>query len=310
MTTRSVALAVALLGLVGPACAQTTGTAPADGVDLYYHAYGDGDPLLVLNGGPGLSSDHFAGLARQLAELGPGYRVVLFDQRGTGRSPLATVDSTTVTVERMVADVEALRTHLGIDEWAVLGHSWGGMYAMLYATAHPDRVRGLVLSSAGGADLSWLAYVGDNMQMRLGPERREVFDRSFDPAYQALDPDRAARERVEALAAAYVYDPDNIPFVVEALTREGANFPAVRGLVYADLRRTGYDLHDDLAAFTRPALVVHGRQDPLGDLVPHRTHQSLANSEIVWLDRCSHYGWLDRPGAYFGAIEAFLARLS
>lgn len=310
MTVRLALLAVALLGLAAPTCAQPAGTAPADGVDLYYHTYGDGDPLLVLNGGPGLSSEHFADLARQLAELGPGYRVILFDQRGTGRSPLATVDSTTVTVERMVADVEALREHLGVDEWTVLGHSWGGMYAMLYATAHPDRVRGLVLSSAGGADLSWLAYAGDNIRMRLGPERREIYERSFDPAYHALDPERAERERVEALATAYVFDPDNIPFVVEALSREGANFPIVRGLVYADLRRTGYDLYDELAAFTRPALVVHGRQDLLGDLIPHRTHQALANSELVWLDRCSHYGWLDRPEAYFGAIEAFLARLS
>ncbi|WP_412068624.1 alpha/beta fold hydrolase [Rubrivirga sp. IMCC43871] len=310
MTARLAALAVAVVCLAAPALAQTTGTAPSDGVDLYYHTYGEGPPLLVLNGGPGLSSEHFAGLARQLAALGDGHRVILFDQRGTGRSPLATVSSSTITVDLMVRDIEALRRHLGTEAWAVLGHSWGGMYAMLYATRHPDRVRGLVLSSSGGADLSWLDYVGSNIRMRLGPERRAVYERSFDPAYQALDPDRAARERVESLAAAYVYDPENIPFVVESLTREGANFPQVRGLVYADLRRTGYDLYDALAGFTRPALVVHGRQDLLGDLVPFRTNEALANSEIVWLDQCSHYGWLDQPDAYFGAIGAFLARLT
>lgn len=302
---------LSLLLLPVPCAAQsTTGMAPAEGVGLYYHTYGEGPPLLVLNGGPGLSSEHFADLARQLAALGDGHRVILFDQRGTGRSPLATVDETTVTVAKMIDDVEALRRHLGIDEWAVLGHSWGGMYAMLYATRHPERVRGLALSSSGGADLEWLSYVGDNIRFRLGPERRAVYERSFDAEYQSENPERAERERVEALATAYVFDPDHIPFVVEALTREGANFPEVRGLVYTDLRRIGYDLHDELATFTRPALVVHGRQDLLGDLVPHRIHQSLANAELVWLDRCSHYGWLDQPEAYFGAIEAFLSGLS
>ncbi len=299
------------LAALGP-CVQgqaTSGVAPAEGVDLSYHTYGEGPPLLVLNGGPGLSSVHFVPLAQRLAALGDGYRVVLFDQRGTGRSALGRVDSTTVTIDQMVDDIEALRRHLGAEEWAVLGHSWGGMYAMLYATRHPDRVRGLVLSSSGGASLDWLSYVGDNLRFRLGPERRAAYERALDPAYEAANPERAERERIEALATAYVYDPANIPFVVESLSREGANFPAVRDLVYADLRRIGYDLYDDLRSFTQPALVIHGRQDILGDLIPYRIHAALASADLVWLDRCSHYGWLDRPEAYFAAIESFLARL-
>ena len=286
------------------------GLAPAEGVELAYYTYGEGPPLLVLNGGPGLSSVHFESLARDLADLGTGYQVILFDQRGTGRSSLETVDSTTVTTALMVDDIEALRQHLGIESWSVLGHSWGGMYGMLYATAHPEHVSSLILSSAGGANLDWLPYVGHNIRMRLGPERRAAFEQALDSDYIDADPERAERERIEALATAYVYDPENIPFVAASLSREGANFPAVRGLVYADLRRTGYDLYDDLAAFDRPALIVHGRQDLLGDLVPYRTHQALPNSELVWLDECSHYGWLDQPEAYFSAIETFLNRIS
>ena len=303
-----------LLLLLAAACslsAQTqTGTLKTPDGQLYFHSYGEGPPLLVLNGGPGLSSVHFAHLAQRLAKLNCGYRVVLFDQRGTGRSSLATVDGTTVTVARMVEDIEALRRHLGIERWTVLGHSWGGMYAMLYATAHADRVVGLVLSSAGGADLSWLDFVGDNLRFRLGPERRAQYEQALDPAYRAADPARAERERVEAMATAYVFDPANIPFVVESLSREGANFPQVRGLVYDDLRRTGYNLYPALATLRIPTLIVHGRQDILGDLVPYRTHEALPNSTLVWLDRCSHYGWLDRPAAFFDAIETFLSALS
>ncbi len=146
---RALLLALVLFVLGQNSRAQTTtGMAPATGVELSYHTYGEGSPLLVLNGGPGLSSVHFEPLARNLADLGSGYRVILFEQRGTGGSPLVTADSSTVTTALMVDDIEALRRHLGIEAWAVLGHSWGGMYAMLYATAHPERVRGLILSSS------------------------------------------------------------------------------------------------------------------------------------------------------------------
>jgi proline iminopeptidase len=292
--------------------AQTTGQAPSEGVDLYYHTYGaeDGPPVLILNGGPGISSEHFAPLARQVGELGAGYRAILFDQRGTGRSPLAAVDSSTVNVDLMVEDIEALRAHLGIEAWTVMGHSWGGMYGMLYATRHPERVRGLILSSSGGADLEWLRYIGANLRMRMGPERRAAFERALDPAYAEADPERANRDRVEAMAAAYVYDPAHIPFVVEALTRPGANFPEVRGLVWADLQRVGYDLHEELRSFPEPALLLSGRQDIIGDEVPLRIHASLPHSELVWLNESSHYPWLDQPDAYFEAIDGFLRRVT
>lgn len=285
---------------------DAAGLAPAAGVELRWHSYGEGPPLLVLNGGPGVSSTHFAGLAARLAKLGDGQRVILFDQRGTGGSELERLDEESVNVAAMIEDVEALRRALDIERWAVLGHSWGGMYGMLYATAHPERVERLVLSASGGATLEWLGYVGANIRKHMGPERRESYERFMDPP-SGMDADTANRRRVEAMAAAYVYDPENIPFVIEALTREGANFPEVRGLVYADLDRTDYDLLDELAALQTPTLILHGRQDLLGEAVPLQTHAALRNSELVWLDECAHYPWLDAPDAYFGAIERFLA---
>lgn len=282
------------------------GFAPANGVDLRWHSYGTGPPLLVLNGGPGVSSTHFANLAVELAALGNGHRVILFDQRGTGGSQLARVDEDTVTLAAMVADIESLRRHLGIKRWAVLGHSWGGMYGMLYATRHSAQVERLVLSASGGATLDWLGYVGANIRKHMGPERRTEYERWLDPP-DGTDPDVANQHRVEAMAAAYVFNPENIPFVVAALTREGANFPRVRGLVYADLERTRYNLLDELATLPTPTLILHGRQDLLGEAVPLQTHAALRVSELVWLEECAHYPWLDAPAAYFGAIERFLA---
>jgi proline iminopeptidase len=99
-----------------------------------------GLPVVFLHGGPGagISAYHrrFFDPAR--------YRIVLFDQRGAGQStPHAELrDNTT---QHLVADIETIRAHLGIDRWVVFGGSWGSTLALAYAQAHPDRVIGLVL---------------------------------------------------------------------------------------------------------------------------------------------------------------------
>ena len=284
-----------------PSELATEGLAPGDGVMLHYRLFGDAaledaSPLLVLNGGPGLTSEHFGGLAGQLSQLGAGRTAITFDQRGTGRSELDRVDASTVNLAAMVEDIEALREHLGVETWTVFGHSWGGMYAMAYAVEHPNRVQGLILSASGGSDLEWAASFQNNLRHRLGPERRAAYDRAT-----------TNQDRVEAMAAAYVFNPENIPFVVEALSRPGASNPTVRNLVFQDLFRLDFDLRDELATFDRPTLLLHGQQDVLGMLVPYKTHQALPNSELIYLDACGHYLWLDQPDANFAAIEGFLS---
>ncbi|MFN2494360.1 MAG: alpha/beta fold hydrolase, partial [Pseudonocardiaceae bacterium] len=120
-----------------------------DGHTLYWETVGNpaGTPVVYLHGGPGGGSTPGA---RRYFEPGS-YRAVLFDQRGCGRSrPLAgdpDVDLSTNTTTHLVADIERLREHLGIDRWVLVGISWGVTLALVYAQAHPDRVRAMVLGA-------------------------------------------------------------------------------------------------------------------------------------------------------------------
>ncbi len=126
-----------------------------DGHRLYLAQYGKaGAPAaVVLHGGPGSGTSpsvlEWFDLSRQ--------RVVLFDQRGAGQSQpqgeIINNDS-----ERLVADIELIRTHLGIEQWTVVGGSWGATLALLYAAAHADRIRALVLRGsflASERELRW-----------------------------------------------------------------------------------------------------------------------------------------------------------
>lgn len=114
----------------------------SDKHEIFYEEVGNpkGSPILFVHGGPGggISPDH-----RRYYDP-KHYRVILFDQRGCGQStPYADLDGNTTW--DLVADMEKIRTHLGIDKWIVFGGSWGSTLSLIYAETHPERVKGLIL---------------------------------------------------------------------------------------------------------------------------------------------------------------------
>ncbi len=128
--------------------------------EIYYEECGNpaGKPAVFLHGGPGAGSDK---RARQFFDP-QHYRIVVFDQRGCGRSrPSASLIENTTW--HLVADIERLRKHLGIERWLVFGGSWGSTLALAYAEAHPERVSELVLRGIfllRYAEIRWLYQHG------------------------------------------------------------------------------------------------------------------------------------------------------
>jgi len=120
-----------------------------DGNEMYWETCGNphGKPLVVLHGGPG------EGCNERMREAydAQAYRIVLYDQRGCGRSTPSAADPATDmrvnTTAHLVADLELLREHLGIDRWLLRGASWGCTLALAYALRYPDRVSEIVLSA-------------------------------------------------------------------------------------------------------------------------------------------------------------------
>ena len=112
------------------------------GHTMYWEESGrrDGVPMLFLHGGPGAGSS-----AAHRRYFDPKhYRIVIFDQRGAGRSrPSAAIEQNTTL--HLIEDMELLRRHLGIDRWALFGGSWGSSLALAYGQAYPDRCLGFIL---------------------------------------------------------------------------------------------------------------------------------------------------------------------
>jgi len=178
-----------------------------DGHLVYWETCGnpEGKPAVVLHGGPG--SGAAPGWRRCFDPAA--YRIVLFDQRGCGRStPAASdpvVDLTTNTTHHLLADIERLRRHLGIDTWLVLGGSWGSTLGLAYAEKHPERVSEIVLFSVVTTtrrEVEWVTrdmgrvFPAEWARFRAGVPAAER-DGSLVEAYSRLlhHPDPAVRDR-------------------------------------------------------------------------------------------------------------------
>ena len=120
----------------------------------------DGIPVVVVHGGPGAGSN-----PEQRRFFDPNaYRIILFDQRGCGKStPQGCLEDN--NTQALISDMETIREHLKIDKWVVFGGSWGAALSLLYAQAHPERVRGMILRSvllADDNDRQWFFENGAN----------------------------------------------------------------------------------------------------------------------------------------------------
>lgn len=195
--------------------AQKEGYAESIGVKIYYRTFGKGIPILIINGGPGLNSDGFEDLAKTLSVYN---QTIIYDQRGTGKSVMQKIDSSTITMQLMAEDMENLRKQLNIQKWIILGHSFGGMLASYYATIHPEIIISMVLSSSGGIDLELLSYASNSVNSKLTKEQLDSVNYWSQKINEGDTTYFARWQRAKALANAYVYDKKYVPVIAARLT--------------------------------------------------------------------------------------------
>jgi proline iminopeptidase len=244
--------------------------------DLYFEECGNpfGKPAVLLHGGPGGGSNP---MMRRYHDP-ERYRIVLFDQRGCGRStPHASLDENTTW--HLVEDIESLREHLGIERWQVFGGSWGSTLALAYAETHPERVTDLILRgifTLRRAELEWFYQEGCSW---IYPEAFEEFLRPIPleergdmiSAYhrRLTDPDQ--RVQLEAARAWSAWEGKTLSLLPDAdrVRRFSEDAYALAfGRIECHYFKHGgfFDADDQLIRSADrlksiPGVIVHGRYD-------------------------------------------------
>lgn len=288
------------LMFLGQTFAQTEGYAKNNDLSqTYYRTFGKGEPLLIINGGPGMNSNGFEDMAKTLSE---NQETIIYDQRGTGKSKLSKLNSKTISMKLMADDIESLRKHLKIKKWNILGHSFGGMLASYYATIYPESINKLVLSSSGGVDLTLLKSP-NLIEAGLSKAEKDSLD-YWNAKIEKGDTSHKARlGRGRAMAPAYVYDQKFVPVIAERLTQGNSK---INGLLWADMQKMNFDCKAKLKNFNNPVLVIQGKEDIISNEIGELAQKTLPNSKLILLEHSKHYGWLDAREKFFSDINSFL----
>jgi proline iminopeptidase len=266
---------------------------------LFVKVIGKGYPLVLMHGGPSL--DHTTLL--ELQPLADQFTLIFYDHRCNGRSTRA--DVTSMTMENLTADADTLRQELGFEQWAVLGHSFGGNVALEYALRYPQSLSHLILMNTGG-DQRWVNQNAPEILKKRGFSAATVqAARRF---YNGqITPEEYQRTAMK-LADGYFYHLNLLALAYHMLKGPHVVYrPEALIFGYGQMLK-GWTVMDRLGEIQTPTLVIAGRYD---FLFPPE-HQAiladrLPNAKLVLVERAGHNPHQERPAETLQPIRDFLA---
>ncbi len=281
---------------------RVSGFTTTTATPLYWAAWGpeSAPTLLVLHGGPGAHHDY---LLPQMLHLAERYNVVFYDQRGGGKSKSASPDA--ITWQTHVEDMAAVIRELGISPLSIIGYSFGGMLALLYALTAEESVdlempARLALIDPAPLKIEYRRqFEAEFARRQEGMEIKRMREELAASGLRESDPEAYRQRTFELAVAAYFADPrkaqDLTPFRVSGKVQQqvwdslGADFD-----VLGDLKPMGF-----------PVLFVHGRDDPIPVESSIEGARAM-EAELVMLDDCGHVPYVEQPAGLFEALNRFL----
>ena len=278
------------------------GLIPVNGTRLFVHREGLGEPAIVIHGGPVLDHSY---LQPYLAPLGDELELVFYDQRLSGRSD-GVVDSASVRLDTFVDDIEALREALGLGRVHLIAHSWGGLLAMKYATAHSDQLLSLVLLDPMAPTAALWRDEERELAASLVPQdtagagalrATEAFAAGEPAAMEALlRHSFRSQFRDRSLAEELSFN------IGEDYLRRIRQF----GLMIGDL--TTFDLMEALRDVDVPTLILYGEDEPGASIGGDAIAEAIPKAQRVIIPATGHFPFIEQPEAFLDAVRAFLAR--
>jgi len=261
--------------------------------ELFYVEVGEGLPCLVMHGG--LGGDHSA-LHPWLDPLGDVMRLVYYDHRGNGRS--GRPPSETITFEQLCADADALREHLGFEEVAVLGYSFGGFVALEYGLRFPERISHLILLDTAPT-LGYAEEIEANAR-RKGATQEQL--EALDASPEAESESWRLWKLIEPLYF-HTFDADLAERVM------GKTVISVGAADAGDAIIEDWDLTPRLGEISAPTLILVGRDDFICPPSQAKImHEGIPNSELVVFENSGHFTHVEEPEAFFDAVLGWLRR--
>jgi len=283
---------------------QEEGYKTVNGVAHFYRIIGTGEPFIFLHGGPGMWHDE---LVPFFLDFAKSHQAIFYDQRGNGNSLMAKIDETTFTTALLIGDLEALRQAFGLEQLNIIGHSWGGLLGMYYATHYPQNVKRLILVDSAPVNTDLLIQSYENMVERFSAEEwaylQELYERD---EYVAGNPD-AHNEAMQLSEGVTFYSKEArdtyfkiaIFDEVKAKNAVSINGPA------REMKLTIY-VQDQLSNIACPTLILQGREDFIPPEAAELAQQLIKDSQLCFIPESGHYPFIEAPEVFFTKLYDFI----
>jgi len=271
---------------------------------IFYEVVGQGAPIIVIHGGPGLDHSY---LQPGLDALAIRNTLIYYDQRGTGRS-VAALDSTGINVDAFMSDIDAIRQALGYEQVNLLAHSWGALLGIEYAARHPEAVSGLILMNPIEPGNRFRVQLDQRQAAARTPEdSTELATLRAMEGFTARDP-ATVSQYYRVMFRQTLRDRARIDELALDLAESTAkNGPEVARLIGTSIGEL--DWWDRLSTIQTPTLVLHGRYDAIPSAMSQALAAAFPNGRVVVLES-GHFPYLEARDALLSAVSSFFVDLS
>ncbi|WP_276134977.1 alpha/beta fold hydrolase [Polluticoccus soli] len=276
-----------------------------NGVKMYFKIIGEGEPLLVIHGGPAMNHDY---LLPHLLPLAKTHKLIFYDQRASGRSDIPLDSIRAISHEIMVDDIDAIRKEFRLDKINILAHSWGAKLAINYALDYPENVGRLILSNP-----TTLSHEYDSLQVAAMAGKTTVANaerkKKLVTSKEFLSADLGVYKQVLQLNyLTSFFDTTNLAKLDIVLDNDffRQNALLMRGL-YRDYAKYDVNYYPFLRRVAVPVLILHGRADNIPLAADERLESSLANGTLVIFDSSGHFPFIEENGKFTQSVSAFLS---
>ena len=268
----------------------------------YYNLHGNGDTIIVLHGGPGLSHKY---LKPQLDTLlSSNFTLLYYDQRGSGWSD-GEKDTSRLNIESFVLDLESIRSYFNLDKLNLLGHSFGGLLALHYAIAYPSKVNSLILVDTDAASYELRTpYQIKMINSRLSEEQEVYLDSIRNTiAYKKYDPSTYEKYYKTFLTTYFANPIDTSKLELGFDSISVPKISITSKYVRSGLGR--YDIHDQLSTIKGKTLIMQGTESIFSVEGAMAIHEQLPDSEIHLFEDCGHFQYIEAPEKFKNLIFDF-----
>lgn len=282
---------------------NSSGMLRINGTDLFYKTIGQGEPLIIVHGGPVLDHSYFL---PQLESLSENYQLIFYDQKVSGRSSIE-VDSATMTLDGFAEDIESIRKAFKLDKVNLLGHSWGGLIAMTYAIKYNEHLNKLILSNSIAPNVSEWQMEGQVVSQKATEndflERQAIMTSG---ALQGEDPTEAIKKLLRISFRPQMADTTKLNELNLYVPKDYLLRSGLFGLLAPDL--TDFDLYPEINKITCPTLVLYGNREPSVYLHATKMAEAFPKGELKVIDGAGHFPFIEKPVEFNSTVLEFLNR--